>query len=173
MMLRIFPLLPEAFSGDSELGWQAPLPSRQLTHPAEKGSGPGTKNVDGPALAFRNRTQGLGVTDGDSIGSNRRNTCNGDSAKEAGQEEADQEDTGTLMKFRTGNLAYWPISILLTHRQELSLEVPPPLMFPMTDTPLGRDQNCSLKNRSWILEVGTRPPQLDCTSSPLESVPCP
>ncbi|KAL6043575.1 hypothetical protein STEG23_035781 [Scotinomys teguina] len=42
------------------------------------------------------------------------------------------------------------------------------------------DQDCSLKNRepdvpfgSWILEVGARPPQLDCTSSSLESVPCP
>ncbi|KAL6091262.1 hypothetical protein STEG23_006396, partial [Scotinomys teguina] len=30
---------------------------------------------------------------------------------------------------------------------QLSLEVPPPLMFPMTVTPLGRDQDCSLKNR--------------------------
>ncbi|KAL6059257.1 hypothetical protein STEG23_022779 [Scotinomys teguina] len=65
---------------------------------------------------------------------------------------------------------------------QLSLEVPPPLMFPMTVTPLGRDQDCSLKIRepevpalfgSWILEVGTRPPRLACTSSSLESVPCP
>ncbi|KAL6071525.1 hypothetical protein STEG23_024496, partial [Scotinomys teguina] len=63
----------------------------------------------------------------------------------------------------------------------LSLEVPPPLMFPMTVTPLGRDQDCSLKNQepdvrplgSWILEVGARPLRLDCTSSSLESVPCP
>lgn len=47
MMLEIFPLLPEP-SADSELGWQAPLPSRQLTHPAAKGSGPGTKNMDDP-----------------------------------------------------------------------------------------------------------------------------
>ncbi|KAL6088443.1 hypothetical protein STEG23_031404, partial [Scotinomys teguina] len=52
----------------------------------------------------------------------------------------------------------------------------------MTVTPLGRDQDCSLKNRepdvpgslgSWILEVGARPSWLDCTSSSLESVPCP
>ncbi|KAL6090640.1 hypothetical protein STEG23_028361 [Scotinomys teguina] len=52
----------------------------------------------------------------------------------------------------------------------------------MTVTPLGRDQDCSLKNRepdvppslgSWILEVGARPPRLACTSSSLESVPCP
>ncbi|KAL6033898.1 hypothetical protein STEG23_034691, partial [Scotinomys teguina] len=52
----------------------------------------------------------------------------------------------------------------------------------MTVTPLGRDQDCSLKNRepdvpallgSWILEVGARLPRLDCTSSSLESVPCP
>ncbi|KAL6032334.1 hypothetical protein STEG23_026290 [Scotinomys teguina] len=61
--------------------------------------------------------------------------------------------------------------------RELNLEVPPPLMFPITVTPLGRDQDCSLKNReplgSWILEVGARPPRLDCTSSSLESVPCP
>ncbi|KAL6082001.1 hypothetical protein STEG23_033608, partial [Scotinomys teguina] len=51
----------------------------------------------------------------------------------------------------------------------------------MTVTPLGRDQDCSLKIRepdvpapfgSWILEVGARPP-LACTSSSLESVPCP
>ncbi|KAL6072179.1 hypothetical protein STEG23_011672 [Scotinomys teguina] len=26
---------------------------------------------------------------------------------------------------------------------------------------------------SWILEVGARPPRLDCTSSSLESIPCP
>ncbi|KAL6084884.1 hypothetical protein STEG23_036628, partial [Scotinomys teguina] len=30
---------------------------------------------------------------------------------------------------------------------QLSLEVPPPLMFPMTVTPLGPDEDCSLKNR--------------------------
>ncbi|KAL6031894.1 hypothetical protein STEG23_035320 [Scotinomys teguina] len=30
---------------------------------------------------------------------------------------------------------------------QLSLEVPPPLIFPMTVTPLGRDQDCSLKIR--------------------------
>ncbi|KAL6063377.1 hypothetical protein STEG23_021192, partial [Scotinomys teguina] len=47
----------------------------------------------------------------------------------------------------------------------LSLEVPPPLMFPMTVMPLGRGQDCSLKNRdpdvlaflvpgSWRLEQG-------------------
>ncbi|KAL6076995.1 hypothetical protein STEG23_028778 [Scotinomys teguina] len=30
---------------------------------------------------------------------------------------------------------------------QLSLEVQPPLMFPMTVTPLGQDQDCSLKNR--------------------------
>ncbi|KAL6034530.1 hypothetical protein STEG23_034670 [Scotinomys teguina] len=50
---------------------------------------------------------------------------------------------------------------------QLSLEVPPPLMFPMTVTPLGRDQDCSLKNRepdvpallvpgSWRLEQDRR-----------------
>ncbi|KAL6039864.1 hypothetical protein STEG23_013689 [Scotinomys teguina] len=53
----------------------------------------------------------------------------------------------------------------------------------MTATPLGWDQDCSLKIRepevpapffgSWILEVGARPPRLDCISSSLESVPCP
>ncbi|KAL6057681.1 hypothetical protein STEG23_000863 [Scotinomys teguina] len=43
---------------------------------------------------------------------------------------------------------------------QLSLEVPPPLMFPMTVTPLGRDQDCSLKIRepdvpaSWFLDPG-------------------
>ncbi|KAL6081015.1 hypothetical protein STEG23_029120 [Scotinomys teguina] len=43
---------------------------------------------------------------------------------------------------------------------QLSLEVPPPLMFPMTVTPLGRDQDCSLKNREpdvpapWFLDPG-------------------
>ncbi|KAL6038139.1 hypothetical protein STEG23_010871 [Scotinomys teguina] len=47
-----------------------------------------------------------------------------------------------------------------------------------------QDQDCSLKNReldvpallvpgSLILEVGARPPWLDCASSTLESVPCP
>ncbi|KAL6035633.1 hypothetical protein STEG23_036469 [Scotinomys teguina] len=42
----------------------------------------------------------------------------------------------------------------------LSLEVPPPLMFPMTVTPLGRDQDCSLKIREpdvpapWFLDPG-------------------
>ncbi|KAL6036648.1 hypothetical protein STEG23_013197, partial [Scotinomys teguina] len=41
-----------------------------------------------------------------------------------------------------------------------SLKVPPPLKFPMTVTPLGRDQDCSLKNRepdvpaSWFLDPG-------------------
>ncbi|KAL6048136.1 hypothetical protein STEG23_029579, partial [Scotinomys teguina] len=63
----------------------------------------------------------------------------------------------------------------------VSLEVPPPLMFPMTVTPLGRDQDCSLRSESrmcrplgsWILKVGARPPRLACTSSSLESVPCP
>ncbi|KAL6088277.1 hypothetical protein STEG23_001781 [Scotinomys teguina] len=51
----------------------------------------------------------------------------------------------------------------------------------MTVTPLGWDQDCSLKNRagcagslgSWILDVGARPLRLDYTSSSLESVPCP
>ncbi|KAL6043541.1 hypothetical protein STEG23_003209 [Scotinomys teguina] len=44
--------------------------------------------------------------------------------------------------------------------RRLSLEVLPPLMFPMTVTPLGRDQDCSLKNRepdvpaSWFLDPG-------------------
>ncbi|KAL6087531.1 hypothetical protein STEG23_025247 [Scotinomys teguina] len=43
---------------------------------------------------------------------------------------------------------------------QLSLEVPPPLMFPMTVMPLGRDQDCSLKNREpdvpapWFLNPG-------------------
>ncbi|KAL6058920.1 hypothetical protein STEG23_022108 [Scotinomys teguina] len=43
---------------------------------------------------------------------------------------------------------------------QLSLEVPPPLMFPVTVTPLGRDQDCSLKNREpdvpapWFLDPG-------------------
>ncbi|KAL6038504.1 hypothetical protein STEG23_017576 [Scotinomys teguina] len=43
---------------------------------------------------------------------------------------------------------------------QLRLEVPPPLMFPMTVTALGRDQDCSLKNREpdvrppWILDPG-------------------
>ncbi|KAL6066469.1 hypothetical protein STEG23_028674 [Scotinomys teguina] len=43
---------------------------------------------------------------------------------------------------------------------QLSLEVPPPLMFPMTVTPLGQDQGCSLKNREpdgpapWVLDPG-------------------
>ncbi|KAL6037016.1 hypothetical protein STEG23_030131, partial [Scotinomys teguina] len=43
---------------------------------------------------------------------------------------------------------------------KLSLEVPPPLMFPMTVMPLGRDQDCSLKNQepdirlSWFLDPG-------------------
>ncbi|KAL6034708.1 hypothetical protein STEG23_001687 [Scotinomys teguina] len=43
---------------------------------------------------------------------------------------------------------------------QLSLEVPPPLMFPITVTPLGRDQDCSLKIRepdvpaSWFLDSG-------------------
>ncbi|KAL6039858.1 hypothetical protein STEG23_013683 [Scotinomys teguina] len=43
---------------------------------------------------------------------------------------------------------------------QLSLEVLPPLMFPMTVTPLGRDQDCSLKNREpdgpapWFLDPG-------------------
>ncbi|KAL6087722.1 hypothetical protein STEG23_027132 [Scotinomys teguina] len=43
---------------------------------------------------------------------------------------------------------------------QLSLEVPPPLMFPMTVTPLGRDQDCSLKIREpdvpapWFLDPG-------------------
>ncbi|KAL6039732.1 hypothetical protein STEG23_000344 [Scotinomys teguina] len=61
----------------------------------------------------------------------------------------------------------------------LSLEVPPPLMFPMTVTPLGRDQDCSLMNREpdgpapWFLDPGARTPRLDCSSSFLESVPCP
>ncbi|KAL6065999.1 hypothetical protein STEG23_002467, partial [Scotinomys teguina] len=42
----------------------------------------------------------------------------------------------------------------------LSLEVPPPLMFPVTVTPLGRDQDCSLKIREpdvlapWFLDPG-------------------
>ncbi|KAL6093405.1 hypothetical protein STEG23_026172 [Scotinomys teguina] len=54
-----------------------------------------------------------------------------------------------------------------TGYSQLSLEVLPPLMFPMTVTPLGRDQDCSLKIQepevpapfgSWILEVGARPP---------------
>ncbi|KAL6090294.1 hypothetical protein STEG23_029482, partial [Scotinomys teguina] len=65
---------------------------------------------------------------------------------------------------------------------QLSLEVPPPLMFPITVTPLRRGQDCSLKNQELdvlvllvpgILDVGARPPRLDCTSSPLESVPYP
>ncbi|KAL6033235.1 hypothetical protein STEG23_004649 [Scotinomys teguina] len=43
---------------------------------------------------------------------------------------------------------------------QLSLEVPPSLMFPMTVTPLGRDQDCSLKIRElyvpvpWFLDPG-------------------
>ncbi|KAL6038074.1 hypothetical protein STEG23_001123 [Scotinomys teguina] len=43
---------------------------------------------------------------------------------------------------------------------QLNLEVPPPLMFPMTVTPLGRDQDCSLKIREpdvpapWFLDPG-------------------
>ncbi|KAL6070759.1 hypothetical protein STEG23_010707, partial [Scotinomys teguina] len=43
---------------------------------------------------------------------------------------------------------------------QFSLEVPPPLMFPVTVTPLGRDQDCSLKNREpevlapWFLDPG-------------------
>ncbi|KAL6066848.1 hypothetical protein STEG23_009759, partial [Scotinomys teguina] len=43
---------------------------------------------------------------------------------------------------------------------QLSLEVPPPLMFPMTDTLLGRDHDCSLNNREpdvpgpWFLDPG-------------------
>ncbi|KAL6043491.1 hypothetical protein STEG23_013963 [Scotinomys teguina] len=49
----------------------------------------------------------------------------------------------------------------------------------MTVTPLGRDQDCSLKNREldvpvpWFLDpkVGARPQRLDCTSSSLESCP--
>ncbi|KAL6090490.1 hypothetical protein STEG23_023933, partial [Scotinomys teguina] len=51
----------------------------------------------------------------------------------------------------------------------------------MTVTPLGRDQDCSLKNREpdvpapWFLDPGgwSKTAQLDCTSSSLESVPCP
>ncbi|KAL6088509.1 hypothetical protein STEG23_026468 [Scotinomys teguina] len=50
---------------------------------------------------------------------------------------------------------------------QLSLEVPPPLMFPMTVTPLEQDQDCSLKNQeldvlaplvpgSWRLEQDRR-----------------
>ncbi|KAL6046478.1 hypothetical protein STEG23_021439 [Scotinomys teguina] len=64
---------------------------------------------------------------------------------------------------------------------KLSLEVPPPLMFPMTVTPLGRDQDCSLKNRepdvpplgSWILEVGARPPRLAVLHLPWNLYPVP
>ncbi|KAL6089516.1 hypothetical protein STEG23_026030, partial [Scotinomys teguina] len=49
---------------------------------------------------------------------------------------------------------------------QLSLEVPPPLMFPMTVTPLGRTRTAALRSESrmcrplgsWILEVGARPP---------------
>ncbi|KAL6085572.1 hypothetical protein STEG23_003959 [Scotinomys teguina] len=38
---------------------------------------------------------------------------------------------------------------------QLSPEVPPPLMFPMTVNPLGRDQDCNLKNReAWFLDPG-------------------
>ncbi|KAL6030823.1 hypothetical protein STEG23_022523, partial [Scotinomys teguina] len=38
-------------------------------------------------------------------------------------------------------------------QSQLSLEVPPPLMFPVTVTPLGRDQDCNLKNREpWFLD---------------------
>ncbi|KAL6039199.1 hypothetical protein STEG23_012223, partial [Scotinomys teguina] len=43
---------------------------------------------------------------------------------------------------------------------QLRVEVPPPLMFPMTVMPLGQDQDCSLKNRepdvpaSWFLDPG-------------------
>ncbi|KAL6090650.1 hypothetical protein STEG23_023434, partial [Scotinomys teguina] len=43
---------------------------------------------------------------------------------------------------------------------QLSLEVLPPLMFPMTVTPLGWDQDCSLKIREsdvptpWFLDPG-------------------
>ncbi|KAL6088892.1 hypothetical protein STEG23_001845 [Scotinomys teguina] len=42
----------------------------------------------------------------------------------------------------------------------LNLEVPPPLMFPMTVTPLGRDQDCALRTESrmcrlsWFLDPG-------------------
>ncbi|KAL6071403.1 hypothetical protein STEG23_009046, partial [Scotinomys teguina] len=54
-----------------------------------------------------------------------------------------------------------------SNSHELSLEVLPPLMFPMTVTPLGRDQDCSLKIRepevpallvpgSWRLEQDRR-----------------
>lgn len=50
MILKIFPVLPEAFSRSSEPGWWATLPSKQLTHSAPKGSGPGTKTTQGQWL---------------------------------------------------------------------------------------------------------------------------
>ncbi|KAL6089924.1 hypothetical protein STEG23_027236 [Scotinomys teguina] len=52
------------------------------------------------------------------------------------------------------------IEYLCIYVHELILEVPPPVMFPMTVTPLGQDQDCSLKNRepdvplSWFLDPG-------------------
>lgn len=50
MILMVFPLLPEAFSGSSEPGWRAILPSRQLTRSALKGSGPGSEKTQGPVI---------------------------------------------------------------------------------------------------------------------------
>ncbi|KAL6037068.1 hypothetical protein STEG23_030183 [Scotinomys teguina] len=56
--------------------------------------------------------------------------------------------------------SWLPAEIIRGWLFQLSLEVPPPLMFPMTVTPLGRDQDCSLKNREpdvpapWFLDPG-------------------
>lgn len=50
MILKVFPLLPEAFSGSSEPGWRAILPSRQLARSALKGSGPGSEKTQGPVI---------------------------------------------------------------------------------------------------------------------------
>ncbi|KAL6040651.1 hypothetical protein STEG23_002123 [Scotinomys teguina] len=62
----------------------------------------------------------------------------------------DPEGPSFLAKF-SGHCSGWLF--------QLSLEVPPPLMFPMTVTPLWLDQDCSLKNRepdvlSWFLDPG-------------------
>ncbi|KAL6032626.1 hypothetical protein STEG23_011469 [Scotinomys teguina] len=54
---------------------------------------------------------------------------------------------------------------------QLSLEVPPPLMFPMTVTPLVRDQDCSLKNREpdvpALLVPGSRKDEVQSNRSDL------
>ncbi|KAL6077531.1 hypothetical protein STEG23_006729 [Scotinomys teguina] len=61
---------------------------------------------------------------------------------------------------KTGNIEKYIKGKTRLHLDQLSLEVPPPLMFPMTVTPLGRDQDCNLKNREpevpapWFLDPG-------------------